>query len=299
VGIEISASSIRRVIAPKRRPGPKRDTWSKFMRTQAASIVACDLFTVETVRMKTLHVLFFIDLHSRRVLLGGVTDGATNVRWCTQIARNLSEAREPDRRHCVSSSTTETIDSASRSMKYSRPRASRSFVPHGELQGRTLMPSAYPDRSHRVSRSDLCPQRTPLESVLKTYLNHYNRERPHRGLASEHPRADHQSSWKEPPGRSCAADRLGGLIHEYPPEGCISRLHEHGTSVLHTAQSEFRGLSKRAPAYLDDRNMAIPLFRAITRGHFFARSVTIIDDTLQVFCGALDAGSCTTWHHGD
>jgi hypothetical protein len=37
LGIEISASSIRRVIAPKRRPSPKRDTWSKFMRTQAAS----------------------------------------------------------------------------------------------------------------------------------------------------------------------------------------------------------------------------------------------------------------------
>jgi hypothetical protein len=64
------------------------------MRNQAASIVACDLFTVETVRMKTLHVLFFIDLHTRRVLIGGVTDGATNVKWCTQIARNLSEARE-------------------------------------------------------------------------------------------------------------------------------------------------------------------------------------------------------------
>jgi hypothetical protein len=83
LGIEISASSIRRVIAPKRRPGPKRDTWSKFMRTQAASIIACDLFTVETVRLKTLHVLFFIDLHTRRVLIGGVTDGATNVKWCT------------------------------------------------------------------------------------------------------------------------------------------------------------------------------------------------------------------------
>jgi hypothetical protein len=87
-GIEISASSIRRVIAPKRRPGPKRDTWSKFMRNKAASIIACDLFTVETVRMKTLHVLFFIDLNTRRVSLRGVTDSATNVRWCTQIARN-------------------------------------------------------------------------------------------------------------------------------------------------------------------------------------------------------------------
>jgi hypothetical protein len=37
----------------------------------SASIIACDLFTVETVRMKTLHVLFFINLHTRRVLLGG------------------------------------------------------------------------------------------------------------------------------------------------------------------------------------------------------------------------------------
>lgn len=58
LGIETSASSIRRLNAPKRRPGPKREIWSKFMRTQAASIVACDLFTVETVRLKTLHVLF-------------------------------------------------------------------------------------------------------------------------------------------------------------------------------------------------------------------------------------------------
>jgi putative transposase len=47
------------------------------MQTRAASIVACDLFTVETVRMKTLHVLFFIDLHTRRVLLGGVTGDAS------------------------------------------------------------------------------------------------------------------------------------------------------------------------------------------------------------------------------
>jgi putative transposase len=51
------------------------------MRTRAASIVACDLFTVETVSMKTLHILFFIDLHTRSVLIGGVTDSATNVKW--------------------------------------------------------------------------------------------------------------------------------------------------------------------------------------------------------------------------
>lgn len=45
--------------------------------------------TVESIRMKTIHVLLFIDLHSRRVIIGGVTDEAANLRWCTQIARNL------------------------------------------------------------------------------------------------------------------------------------------------------------------------------------------------------------------
>ena len=32
IGIDISATSIRRITAPKRRPGPKRDTWRQFMR---------------------------------------------------------------------------------------------------------------------------------------------------------------------------------------------------------------------------------------------------------------------------
>ena len=64
------------------------------MRSQASSIIACDLFTVESVKLTTLHVLFFIELHTRRVLIGGVTDGAANLAWATQIARNLSQARE-------------------------------------------------------------------------------------------------------------------------------------------------------------------------------------------------------------
>jgi hypothetical protein len=64
IGTDISATSIRRITAPKHRPGPKRDTWRQFMRSQASSIIACDLFTVESVKLKTLHVLFFIELHT-------------------------------------------------------------------------------------------------------------------------------------------------------------------------------------------------------------------------------------------
>jgi putative transposase len=49
-------------------------TWRAFLRAQAAAIVATDFFTVETVRLKTLYILFSIELHTRRVRLVGVTD---------------------------------------------------------------------------------------------------------------------------------------------------------------------------------------------------------------------------------
>jgi hypothetical protein len=59
-----------------------------FLRQQATSILACDFFTVETVWLKTLYVLFFIELGSRRVHLGGRTANP-NAAWVTQQARNL------------------------------------------------------------------------------------------------------------------------------------------------------------------------------------------------------------------
>jgi hypothetical protein len=49
--------------------------------------VACDLFTVETIRLKTLHVLFFVHLSTRRIVAAGVTAHPDSA-WVTQQARN-------------------------------------------------------------------------------------------------------------------------------------------------------------------------------------------------------------------
>jgi hypothetical protein len=62
-------------------PAPRRASlsWSEFLRRQAAGIIACDFFTVETVWLRCPYVLFFIELDTRRVHLAGVTahpDGA-------------------------------------------------------------------------------------------------------------------------------------------------------------------------------------------------------------------------------
>jgi putative transposase len=92
LGIRVGATTIRTLLrrnglvpAP-RRSGP---TWTQFLRAQAEAIVACDFFTVETIRLQTLYVLFFIQVSTRRVLVAGVTAHPSSA-WVTQQARNVA-----------------------------------------------------------------------------------------------------------------------------------------------------------------------------------------------------------------
>src|SRR6266508_1878980 len=98
LGIRVSATTIRTVLLGNGlRPAPRRAsvTWRAFLRAQASGIIATDFFTVETVRLKTLYVLFLIELHTRQVRLAGVT-AHPNGPWVVQRARELSLERPED-----------------------------------------------------------------------------------------------------------------------------------------------------------------------------------------------------------
>jgi putative transposase len=69
--------------APKRR---LNSTWRTFQRHYQHQMLACDFFTIETLRLKTVYVLFFIELGTRRVHLAGCTEHPTS-NWVTQQAR--------------------------------------------------------------------------------------------------------------------------------------------------------------------------------------------------------------------
>ena len=63
-------------------------------------MLACDFFTVETVWLQTLYVLFFIELITRRVHFAGCTAHPDST-WVTQQARKmvwqLEEEAQPKR----------------------------------------------------------------------------------------------------------------------------------------------------------------------------------------------------------
>jgi putative transposase len=91
LGITVSATSVRKVLLERGfQPAPERSdsSWRAFLRTQAASVLACDFLTVETAFLQRIYVLFFISLATRRIEYIACTQNPDG-HWTAQQARNL------------------------------------------------------------------------------------------------------------------------------------------------------------------------------------------------------------------
>jgi putative transposase len=162
-------------------------------------------------------VLFFIELETRRVHLAGVTANPDG-QWVTQQARNLLMALEERNRQL-------RFVLRDRDAKFSR-----SFDEVFRSDGAELLvtpvqaprANAYGERWVRTVRAEcldwlLVVGRSHLQQILRVYVQHYNRHRPHRALMhrSPDPFARLTIPGEDDRGAVRRRDLLGGLLHEY------------------------------------------------------------------------------------
>jgi putative transposase len=214
LGITIAASTVwailkRAGIDPA--PGRNSESWTTFLRTQAAGIVACDFFTVDTVLLRRYYVLFFIELQTRRVHLAGITTNPTGA-WTTQAARNLMMGYDQTIRFLIRDGAgqfTAAFDEVFRSDGTTIIRT----------PPRTPVANAYAERWVGTVRRELCDRtliwnRAQLEQLLRDYVEHYNTHRPHRSLGQRAPDDAEVVAYRpgQPLRRHPTCD---GLINEY------------------------------------------------------------------------------------
>jgi putative transposase len=100
LGINVSATTVRKILRQAGLgPAGERSglSWRAFLRAQAASMLAVD-FTVETVALQRLYVLFFIELQSRRVHVAGCTANPTGAWSPSKRASSSGRCRSVRRR---------------------------------------------------------------------------------------------------------------------------------------------------------------------------------------------------------
>jgi transposase InsO family protein len=217
LGLCIGRSTVRDILKRHRvPPAPQRErtgpTWRQFLARHRHQVLACDFLVVESLWLKTIYVLFFIELGSRRVHLAGCTAHPTGA-WVAQQARNLAwriqDGEVPCRYliHDGDAKFTAAFD--------------RVFVQEGveivRTPPRCPQADAVAERWIGSARQEcldhlLILGERQLHRTLATYCRFYNERRPHQGLGQ---RCSVPLAPSTGAGAIIRHDVLGGLLHHY------------------------------------------------------------------------------------
>jgi putative transposase len=221
LGLTVSATTVRTWLRQSGvgPVGTRRGmTWRDFIRTHRRSLLAVDFFTVETIWLQRLYVLFFIELGSRRVHLAGCTPNPS-AEWVTQQARQLTWTLREHR------------ESVRFLIRDRDPKFTKAFddvflsddIEMVRTPFRAPQANGMAERFVRTVRSEcldwlLILDQEHLERALIAFVAHYNGHRPHRALSLKPPCPTRQTVgaptvWSGT--RVQRRDRLGGIVHEY------------------------------------------------------------------------------------
>jgi putative transposase len=221
LGYKVGRGTIQRILRENGiDPAPLRGMpWGTFIKAHLGAIVGMDFLTVEVVTLLGLvryHVLFVIDIESRRVEIAGIGRDPCG-RWMEQMARNLVDAVDgflAGKRYLL----------MDRDPLYTGPF--RQIVQGGgvkivRLPARSPNLNAFAERFVLSIKSECLDRLVPLGErhlrlAIAEYMRHYHLERNHQGLAN----ALINGKLQNVVGGSAVAcrERLGGLLKFYHRE---------------------------------------------------------------------------------
>ena len=216
LGYELSDETVANILkrhgippVPERSPSP---SWRHLMIHYRDQLLACDFFTVETFFLKTIYVLVFIEIGTRRVHFAGCTAHPTGA-WVTQQARQIMwelSDRQPAIRFLIRDRDlkfTTAFDTVFRSAGITVIRT----------PVRAPNANAYTERWVRSARQEcldklLIINENHLRRVMREYIAYHNTARPHQGLEQRIPIP---RSISEATGPVRYRKVLGGILHDY------------------------------------------------------------------------------------
>jgi putative transposase len=218
LGFKISHMGVAKLLRSQGiPPAPRRGqtTWRKFVRQHAAQMLATDFFTVETAWLQRLHVLFFIEIASRKAYLAGISANPTG-EWVAQQARNLAWKLQDGvmqagyllrDRDCKFTASFDQVFS-SEGVKVVR-------LPYQSPRANSIAERFVGTCRREVLDHPLIFSARHLEAVIKEFLVHYHQARPHQGLDQRCPDPVPAVIPLPVVSKIVRNDRLGGLLHEY------------------------------------------------------------------------------------
>ncbi|MDF2261610.1 integrase core domain-containing protein [Streptantibioticus ferralitis] len=220
LGHPIAASTVWEILnAAGIDPAPCRNgpTWSEFLSAQATGMIACDFLHIDTIGLHRLYALVFLEHHTRRPHIAGVTAHPT-AAWATQQARNLAidlGLRTDSLRFLIRDRDSKYSDAFDAAFQAADIEIIKTPV-------RAPKANAHCERVIGTLRREVLDHtlifgEAHARQVLAEYQKHYNAHRPHRARSQLPPQAHEQPPTLQAPDsrRVLRTSVLGGLIHEY------------------------------------------------------------------------------------
>jgi putative transposase len=216
LGHNVASTTVANVLKEKgTKPAPDRpSSWRTFLKSHWGQIAATYFFSVEVwtpVGLKTVYVLFVIDLESRRVHLAGITR-SPGEPFMAQVARNLTDCMDGflrQHRFLICDRDSKFTAKFKRTLKHAgveiilTPRQAPNCNAFAERFVLTI-------KSECLNRMIFFGERS-LRRAATSFLAHYHVERAHQGLGNERiERAESPGT-----GEVECAERLGGILKHY------------------------------------------------------------------------------------